>query len=349
MTRPFRPSVLAAAPFLVLLTPAADEVSFRPANGSSAAKVFTLETKLELGDFSLDVNGQDMSGNIELPGDASFGFDVTARIVDHYVKVEGGKPLELVREFRGTEFEWFAADETGSDDEARDLDGKSVVFRWNEETSSYDVAFHEGSEGDAEDLEGLGVDMDFRTLLPGRAVAEGDTWKVEPKGIGTALLLGLDLERLPSFDTEGDEALEIVKAELLPQLEELLDDFEAQCEYTGRRDVDGHDCAVIKLDIACDGTIDLRELILRAAESEIGDEQGVTPNIDDASIAVDLQGEGELLWDLAAGHARAFELEAEIELDFSLDASIDAEGQSFSVSGSAELLGDGKWAMKIGD
>lgn len=339
------PSLL-VAPLLLAFQPGADQVTFHPSNDSQLSKKFTLALELELGDVSFEVNGQDMAG--EVPSDVAAGVELSAEITDHYVKVEDGKPIELLRKFGPSKVDYHAMEEKGTKDDFIELEGKQVRFKWNGDTKEYDVSFAEG-EGDPQTLEMLGVDMDLRTFLPGRAVAQGDKWSVDGKGLRTALLLGLNLEHMKglSDDLEGDEAklVELLQDDLLPQLEKLGEDFKATCEYTGQRDIDGHKVGAIKIKLDVKGGIDLASIVRKAIDEEAGDEQ-IDLQIDDASLKLKIDGEGELLWDMTAGHAHAFDMNAAVELAAKLAMAVKAPEQ-VDITAGAELLGKSHWTMEL--
>ena len=339
-------SALVVAPLCLALAPGADRIAFHPSDDSKLAKRFTIKADVELGDVTFEVDGQDMTG--ELPSDVGFGVDMFTEIVDHYIKVEDGKPLELVREFSQSKADYHALEEHGSKDDITELDGKKVRFKWNEGEKRYDVSFADG-EGKPDALEGLGVDMDLRTLLPGKSVSEGDTWAVDGKGLATALLLGLDLEHMPALGEGGGEdaeLLEMFKSDLLPQLEKFRDEFKATCEYAGQREVGGHKVAAIKIKLDVNGSIDIAELVRKAIGAQAGAEQ-IELKIDDASLKLGVKGEGELLWDTSGGHAHAFDMNADIEFAAKLAMSVKAEGRNVTVDGGAELLGKSHWTMAL--
>ena len=59
-----------------------------------------------------------------------------------------------------------------------ELEGKTVMFTWNEEDSELPASFHEsGRRGAAEGLRRTG----HVPFLPTKEVAEGDTWGIDVK------------------------------------------------------------------------------------------------------------------------------------------------------------------------
>ena len=343
-----QPSVLLSAALLAAFAPAGDSLTFHPADGSQAAKAFELSGSFELGDLTLLVDGQDMTGDLPPMDDASGSFSVALSIVDHYVKIADGRPLELHRDYVSSKSEWKAAENSGSDTDAMELDGKTVVFKWNAEKDAYDRSFKDGA-GDEAKLDGLGVDLDYRSLLPGSSVAAGERWSIDAKALGAALLFGTDFEHLPAMD-EGGEELAMLKDKVLPQLEKLLEGFKAECEFVGTREVDGAQVAAIKLHLDSDSSMDMSSMLEDLIRAQIeGQEMQVDFDIKNASLSAKIKGEGELLWDAKLGRAHAFEMEADVEFGVELDVSIDAEGEAHSLEASAEVLGKANWGMSKGE
>lgn len=343
-----RPAALLGALFLLAFQPAADSIQFRPADGSEASKSFSIGGSLELGDLTMVVNGQDMSGMIPLD-QMSGEFNATFSVVDQYVKTVDGKALEFTRQFVKSSSEWDMGEESGSADDWMEMDGETVVFKWNEQTKSYDRSYKDG-EGDAEKLEKLGINpelLDYRTLLPQRAVSKGDRWSVEPRGIGSALLFGLDFDNLPSMADEVDDADALaILEELKPAFERMLEGIKTECEYDGTRDEGGVNVGVIKVRIVADGNVDLAQMIEDLARKQIPEGIEVDMSFNTAAVNLKLKAEGELLWDLKRGLPQSFTLGGDVEMSFELDASVSAEGQEQAIEMNLEVMGKLNWAME---
>jgi hypothetical protein len=346
MTLPKTPAILACAVGLLALAPLGDRLQFRPTDGSESSKTFQVEGDFELGDFSMIVDGNDMAGM--MPADFGGDFALSLSIVDHYLKTVDGFPFELARDCQSSSGEFSAAETSEAKDDVFGLDGETVVYKWNEEAKAYDRSFEDG-EGDADKLESLGVDLDYRSLLPEREVEVGDTWAVEPKGLAAALFFGADLDQL----AEGGEDVEPEMAEvierILPEFERLLEAFKAQCEYAGTREEEGRQLAEIKIDIDSRGDADLASAILDVIEQQ-AQGQEVEFDLEKAALAVTLRGEGRLVWDQKAGRAHAFELQAEVELIFEIAMTVtEPGGTDHSAEGNVELLANVKWTMESGE
>ncbi len=343
-----RPTALLGSLLLLAFQPVADKVEFHPADGTESTKSFTVGGSFEMGDLSMVVNGQDMSGMIPLD-QMSGEFDASFSVVDQYVKTVDGKLLEFVRRFDKSSSEWDMGEESGSEEDWMEMDGKTVVFKWNEESKSYERSYKDG-EGDEEKLEELGMNpdlLDYRTLLPQKSVAKGDRWSVDPKGMGSALMFGLDFDALPSMgdEIEDAEALEMLE-QLKPSFERMLESIKTECEYDGVREVDGVNVGVIKVRIAVDGSVDLAQTIEELARKQIPEGIEVDMSINTAKVGMTMKGEGELLWDVQRGLPHTFSLAGEMGLKFELDASVSAEGQEQAIEMSMEMTGDVNWGME---
>ena len=338
-------AALIAVPALVALKPLADSVLFQPEDGSSASKEYSINAAFSLGDFSAMVDGADMSEGV--PGDFEMTGEILMSVTDQYVSSLSGRPVELIRTFDSLSMTWETPDDSGEDEDIGDLEGKSVLFKWNAEDEDYDKAFHE-CEGDEDDLEDLTPEIDIQALLPDGDVSEGDTWTLESSDLSTLMVFGSDMSEIDMSDLgDGDEIEELFSTEINPQLTELIDTFEAQCEYTGTRDLDGKTLGVIAVTLRGEGDVDLTGVISGLAESQIPAEVEIELSIDEAAITIVLEGEGELLWDIEAGLFHSYDLTAEVELLADVALSVNAQGEDHDLEASAEVLGEMIWSASV--
>jgi len=331
-------SALAASPLLLALAPVAADVSFRPADDSRVSRTYAIDLEFELGDLSVVVDGQDVSEM--LPADFQGTTELVMKVTDHFVRSAGGRPLELIRSYEEMSGETSAMGESQSMDGFDALEGKQVRFVWDEDEEDYEVSFHE-SEGDLADLEGLSPDADLLALLPGREVAEGDTWTVDARELGSVFLFGSKME------TDDEEFDQMFESEIWPQLEAMLEDFSTTCEYKGEREEGGRKVGVVAVNMHGEGVLDLAALILSAAQIDAGEMQ-VDIDVEVAELTMSVDAKGELLWDLAGGHLRAFQLDADMEFSAEVAVTADVGGESHSADADAELSGRGTWKVRPG-
>lgn len=340
--RAFR-SALLVAPLCLALAPVVDDLAFRPKDGSEVTKTFANSMELGVDDLSMTVDGNDMSEMVPLD-EAQMSMTSSITITDKYVKVADGRPTELVRSFDAIDSSVEAGAETTSNEELEKLEGKKVSFKWNEENSDYDVAYHE-SEGDAEMLDRLAEDMDLRALLPDRWVKTGDKWEVDAKGLMSVVFAGMRLDKIDMG--EAPEGMADVIEEMLGEVRRLGDDIKTVCEYKGTRDVDGKSCGAIGIKVEGKPTLDLANFITNVAQKQ-GESMGVPIEIDvkKASLSMEIAAVGELVWDLADGHVHGFTLAPDVMLNAELDVTAGAQGQSSHVELSAEASAKGEMSVE---
>src|SRR5690606_27868434 len=156
--------------------------------------------------------------------------------VDEYRAVSDARPTVLAREFRALEESETASmevlDESHEFETIREsaLEGKTVLFTWNDDTGEYAAAYVDEEEGDAALLEDLVADTDLLAFLPEEEVGEGDTWKVNPRHINRLTDPGGYLHLLGEEEESDAEVERQIEAN---QEGELL------ATYEGTREVDG--------------------------------------------------------------------------------------------------------------
>jgi hypothetical protein len=336
---------LALVPLCLALAPRAEEVRFAPAEGSSLKKAFKIDLELELDELTMVANGADVSDGV--PQDFMVTAELAMTVVDTYVELEEQKPLDLIRLYDSLSATWEGPDGAGEGEGLPELAGKRVRFQWEPDTETYAVSYHE-SEGSAEDLEGLGVDMDLRSVLPSEPVSAGDTWTIDPEKLVPLLFFGAELEGLSmDLGDDGSGVGPLIESELLPQLKELLGELVADCTYAGSREVDGRTVGAIDLELGGEGTLDLEGLILGVIDVQVPDGMEVEVDVAEAVVGLALDGTGTLLWDLEAGHLHSFELTPELEITVDVALSVGAGGETQDFELGAVLQSSGAWAVEV--
>ena len=322
-------------------------IEFRPREGSELAKRFETTVSLDLDDLAVEMNGQQID-----PAMMGGGFDVDALtldaalefgVLDTYVAMGNGRPLELLREFRSVKATYEDGMGNSASDEGEDLADRSVRFRWDDEQQAYARSF-EGDGGDEEDLPIMNEDMDLRDLLPPADLLIGGKWNLAWSEHLGLLVPGIDLAAVQqkiaeeaSGETMSEEdrvGLAVVEG-FLAGLREAFADATATCTLQETREVDGQALGVVAIASEIDATIDLAAL-LEAMDDQIP--EGVSFDRLELEISVDVTG--ELLWDLAGGHFRSLDLDAEIDGEIALEVSADAQGSTFTGSATAEFSGE---------
>jgi len=292
-----------------------DEPRFAVEEKTSLSKVFERHMKLESKEFKIIVEGQDEP--IHPPGDLHFTIEDTGRIevTDEYLAMGKGRPSKLKRTYdkiEETESQNARSGEGGEEEgdahekkEESALEGKTVFFTWSDEASGFVASFAKDG-GDAELLDGLIEDMDLRFLLPKGKVAADESWDLDAKAFGSILAPGGDLKLK---EKDADEASDrSIGKEIRKNL-----DGKAHATWKGVREEGGKRLGTIALsaDLSSEGD----------AESK-GEEAGKV------HFKLKLELEGELVWDLAAGHFQSFQASGKVRLDTAESAQLEMGDKS---------------------
>lgn len=338
-----------AAPALLASSGPEDAPKFAPAEGSEVTKTFAQIWELDLDDFSIIADGEDvggMLGNFEL----SFRYDQTIEVSDVYDQVGADRPKKLTRTFQALEslMSVSAMSDMGGGDEtdmpySSELEGRTVVFTWDEDDGLYTRSF-EGGEGDDELLEDLEEDMDLRVLLPNKPVSVGDTWTVDLADLGSILMPGGSLAILPDDMEAADvESMEMFEEMFGDSAEELAEQFEGEfkCTFKGTTEEEGTKLAEITIEFEVASNMDLADKLFELFEAMSSELGGEAPDfsIDVADLNIDCDGDGVLAWDLTRHRAYSLNIDADVTVAIDVAVTGDMGGESGSVELSAEASG----------
>ena len=346
-------TTLLAAPVLLALTLPVDEVAFGPEAGSSVTRVYTSNNQFSLDEMEMSMNGQPMPMDLEMSMDMSM--DLTIEVTDTFVAVSDGRPDKLQRTYDalGTEahfsMEMSMMPDGGQDkniSSSSDLEGKTVLFTWDDEEGEYGVEYHE-SEGDEELLEGLTEDMDFRALLPEGGVSVGDTWEIDPKALISVLFPGGNTGLVPEEEGGSEEmmpGMDGMGANISDMLGDLLEG-EASAEYMGTEDVDGTTVAVIHFTISIASSNDMTEIV----EESMGDLPEGSPeiSINYVDVEIEMEGEGTLQWDLAANRMHSYESQGSMNTLMDMGMGVSMGDNEMEMEQSMEMSGTFASSMTV--
>lgn len=341
-------------PALLALALPGDQVGYHPAEGLSLTRTYTSKTELTLDDMEISQNGQPVQMPMEIDMDMSMSQKTV--VTDKYGAFGEARPKKLTRSFdelaQQSDFSMRMQGGPGGDQDksvesASDLQGKTVVFTWDEDSGAYKAAFST-DEGDAKLLEGLEEDMDLEALLPVKEVAEGDTWDLDVKKLRPLLAYGGNLHLKPT-DEEGASSA-------MPGMDSMGDfssvfgdmlEGEASAEYRGSRDVDGTKCAVIHLTLDVSASADISDKVRDAMEN-LPNDQVRSLEIEHMDLELEMKGEGDLYWDLEAGVPHSLELTGTTNMTMDMAMNIDIGGGSpLSMEQNLQLSGSFTNALKV--
>lgn len=350
MTSPKTYAALAlacAAPALLAFGPKADSIAFAPSEGASVTKTFTSVMEFSMDEMDMLMNGQENPMMPSMEMDMVMTQSVT--VSDTYGAMEGRRPKQVTRTFDAVanDIEMdMTVDAMGQVDEqsatgtgGSPLEGASVTFTWDADAGEYTKAFAEGTEGEAEHLEGLVEDMDLRGLLPSGEVSEGDEWDIPLRGLvdilapGGNLLVEVEMDGQASAGGGPDPAM---FSNVRDMLGDLLEGS-ATGKYVGSRDVDGVKLAVIELDIEIDTANDMSEFFEEMMADQIPAE--IDMSLDRVDVEFALESSGELLWNMSGGHVHSMTLEGESAVSMEMEMGMNAGGQAMNMEMSMEMSG----------
>jgi len=323
---------------LVLLSFAlpGDQLRFAVKEKAKLNKVFDDKTELHSTSFSMTIDGDEAP---EMDFKLSYDEKTHVEVTDEYGALKDGKPSKVTRVYNklgGSTLQKIEPPEGmeghGDVDELKErsskLEGLTVVFKLNDDGDGYKADFPDG-KGDADLLKRLDEDMDLRGFLPKGEVTEDKSWEIEPEVFNAVLgTPGGDLKIRAEDDEEDD-------SDIAQQFE---DNVKGKCKgtYKGRREVDGHKCAVIELE---------GEIKTHAKDDKsLGDEdEGIK------TIALEYTLEGELLWDIEEGHFHKCTLSSKVKMTMKDEVTIETDDGKLEMVRVAEFEGESEFTAAIED
>jgi len=323
---------------------AKDELRFHVEPDARLTRSVQITNDLALASVSMTIDGQEVE---DLASDVGLRVhrEDSYVVLDVFEAVAEGQPRKLRRTFKelssnGT----VASPEDGGSPPAEKyesgLAGHEVVFTWDEEKHESVAAFAEGETGEEYLLRGLEEDMDLRALLPAGEVKVGDEWDVDIAEFAKVNAPGGNLGIKPKAE-KGEEGMG-----MMPGMDNFGDmasmlgdtfDGEAKGEYKGTREVDGVTVGVIHLTVKMKSSNDMSELVKKAVP-ELPEGVGKL-DIDHVDVDADIEGEGTLLWNLAAGHVQSLELSGKMKMAMETGLSISAQGRDMNMEQSMSMSG----------
>jgi hypothetical protein len=323
-----RPFLL--APVLAAFALPVDDVGFHPKSDHELKKELSIDAELKPEKVEITVNGESMP-----PDDMGIDDKVTkiamrVTATDKYVQAKEGRPTDLLRTFDSLRLSF----ETGTEKEDAPrfdaLEGKTVHFKWNSDTESYEKSLKD-EKSDESLLEPLSEDMDVRLLLPPKKVSEGDTWEVPGQKLSPLFLPGGLPGPVGAADDKED--LDTVFEELKTGFAKLQEDLKLQCKYKGTRDEDGVRVAEIEFTFSTRGKADLSHMVETLIAME---EEGIHPDAD-ANADFELSGSGVALWHVADGRIHSLRMQAEASVDLDVKTRFSIEGDDIEMIAKVRL------------
>lgn len=313
-----------------------EELRFAVPGATTLERVIESGFTLDLDEMTLAMDGEELPPEVLGTFEVHIEHSERYRITDAFEAVAGGRPTRLLRSFdelSGEERSRTTSDEGEQSDDseyASELEGKRVLFVWDDEAEEYDVSWAPGSEGDSDLLAGLREDLDLRGFLPDGPVSEGESWEVDVQAFHAVLEPGGDLALVDAENgaERGGEEDEALRENLSGVV---------RATFAGVIEEDGRRLARIAL------AIEARTFVEEPLTSEDLPEGGSGTSRSDLEFRL----EGELAWDLGHGHAQALELAGEYEVKSAFDLDGEYEGESFEQRQTMVFGGDIRFALRV--
>ncbi len=339
------PALLLPLPLLLGSNVPATRIAFAVADGKSLTKTFEVKADLSLEDMTMGGAAGGMVPDMEMTMGVAYKLGVS----DEYVKVEGGAPKKLKRTFDALSSDVTTAmkmeimgqsrNQDSSVSAASELEGKSVLFTWDADKKEFGKAF-DPAGGEEKLLEGLREDMDLRALLPDHEVKEGEEWEIEAKSLIDVLAPGGNVSLKPKEG--GEDASMGMGSSGMENMSEMFgDDVEgkSKAQFTGLREVDGTQMAVVKVTIDMKAKTDMTEKVREQMKKGDLPPEVEGMEFDSVDIEYALEAEGELLWDVAGGHFHSLDLSGTTSFKSAQSMSIKVQGRDMKIDQSMEFSG----------
>ena len=283
-------------PVTAAFLPTGASIRFAPEAGLSLTKTFVQSSEASLESVELQM-GDETQDVDEVPEITIHSVE-TIVFEDTYNSVGEGRPDKLMRRYAELlrTREQSTPDGEESKEETSELADLTVVYTWDADEEAYMAAYHEDDEGDEDLLEPTWCEADMLGFLPVGEVEEGDTWSVRIDAWRHVLEPGGDLTFL---DEDGESNSDEIDEEIFESL-----DGDIECEFKGFREEDDVRVAVIAVTIELTGEGDTEE------ELEI-DNENISSGLSHRKVSIETELEGELLWNVAAGHMMSFHVVGE--------------------------------------
>jgi hypothetical protein len=352
----YRMSLIAAllVPALLSSHVPVDRIRFAPAEGSSAKKIFENTAEFTLDHLSLSMNGQESPMQPEM--EMTLNSKQRVIVIDEYISVRDGSPKKLRRTYdelsngvtMARKMEMMGQSQTQDQDTKceSELQGKKVTFTWDDEKGEYTKAFS-STEGKDSLLKDLDEDMDLRALLPKSEVKVGEEWDIEVGSLASVLAPGGNLSIVPT-DMDSDQM-----AMGMPGMGSMSDWLRGSLEgtatgtFVSTKEIDGVKVAVLRITAKITVSKDMTDIVADAMKNAKLPPEARGLDVDHMDIDYKFEGEGELVWDLSAGRARAFSFSGPSHLNMDMAMKLEAQGNQMSIEYGMEMTGTTSFTLEV--
>lgn len=333
-----RTLALVTAPALLGVLPPGETIAYEPKEGTVLLRRIRSEWALEREQGTLTVDVTSEKRGIG----ARDTFTFTLVTDDLIGEVTDGHPLGVDRTYRTVNLERIETPAEG--DVAvptRTRKWKSgaqnakVEFLWNRKEERYDrrdgEPHEEGEDGiDDAVLAALDEDLDFRFLLPPTEVEKDDSWEIDPTLFAAILTPGGAIWPRPFSETSVDPTQDdLALPEGFPWEYVVEPTGKITGRFLGVRETDGTRFARIEIRGTLEDEADLVELY-----NPLGAREYLLADTD-----FEMEGRGELVWNLDRGLPASFLFAGTLRLSFNAEWNVMRRGWPVAVGYIQERAG----------
>lgn len=299
--------LLLAGPVLAFAGTPEGTVEFSAAEGTKLVKIVTWTQELNLDEMGGTRAGSDL---IRENVGGWLSSSMTKTFIDEYVKVGEGRP-QVVRRLIRNAAGHGRVNLSGSVGRVEKrilfkspMEGTKLLLTWIDDEGEY-ARLYDEFEAPERMLKDVTGDVDLLALLPSGEVAPGDSWEIEVSKMRDVLAPSGDIGLAPEDEGVFPRMMEVgTGGDLADVLGNRLTGS-ATATYSGEREVDGRQLAVIELKVDLESKRDRTGTYRQRMPRE---ERQEASNLKHVTVTYGLVGTGELLWDLEAGHFDNFDL-----------------------------------------
>lgn len=307
----------------------AERIAFTPEPGTAIRYAWTAEHDLRSESITMAIGAQRATAPVEIDIDTRARLDC----VDEVRAVEDGRPVEFRRRYetatrRGEmSFPENPKEPSRLIERNARIEDASVVFTWVADEDGYGRYF-DAREGHESDLPLLAADVGLLGFLPEGEVEPGASWDVPAAALQDAFGFGGRMQFRDPGDVD-EMFLRTLKAGVGDELVEVFEkepEGGARVTFEGIREEAGTRLAVLHFETDLELSLDKTEF---ARKNQMRRERIDRVEHLGAELDVRLVGEGELLWDLDAGHARSFDYRGDETISIGLRFRLPSDPDEF--------------------
>ena len=328
-----------------------DELHSTSVKDQKISRSFSVSTEMEMDSLSVMVDGEDMREDMD-DFEHKSSISLLLEVTDVIQGVKDGEVQKLARTFdtlemvTGNDMSGPMGDQSDEMDFTSELEGVTVEFERGED--GFEAAYPEGEDGDSDLLEGLDALLSFSDVLPGKEIAEGDTWEIPLELYSMLSEPGGNLHFEPETENEnmsdmGSMAAEQVDDDPDPEL-----DGKIEATYKGTREVDDVKYAVIAIAVEVSAVTDRTEFFNSMKGDAPDGGEFMMPTVNSATEEAAFEGEGEILWNIEAGHMHTLKLEGDAERIEMMELEMSMGDMEQTMEQTSTMVGTESYSVSFG-